>query len=115
MNPVIVTLLAAGTLFHAMLKSSIPARGAMLAQSPTQVTLVFTEGVNLAGTSATILRNDSSVVARLALKRGGNADTVRAPVTTTLAPGKYLIRWRAAAADDGHRTTGVVDFSVKGK
>jgi methionine-rich copper-binding protein CopC len=30
-----------------------------------------------------------------------------------LKPGAYKVNWHAVSSDDGHRTTGVVDFSVK--
>jgi methionine-rich copper-binding protein CopC len=30
-----------------------------------------------------------------------------------LAPGDYKLAWHAVASDDGHRTTGTVNFSVK--
>jgi methionine-rich copper-binding protein CopC len=113
MNLLLNVLLSATMFFHAELKSSIPARGAVLTQSPAQVTLVFSEQVNMVGTSASILKGDSSAVVRLALHAGTTRDTVRGAVTQTLAPGKYLIKWRAAAADDGHRTSGFVPFTVK--
>ena len=30
-----------------------------------------------------------------------------------LAPGDYKLAWHAVASDDGHRTTGTLNFSVK--
>jgi methionine-rich copper-binding protein CopC len=30
-----------------------------------------------------------------------------------LKPGEYKLAWHAVASDDGHRTTGTVNFSVK--
>ncbi len=113
MNLILPVVLSAAMFFHAELKSSIPARGAVLTHSPAQVTLVFSEQVNLVGTSASILKGDSTAVMRLVLHAGATRDTVRSAVTQTLAPGSYLIKWRAAAADDGHRTSGFVPFTVK--
>ena len=105
--------LAVASLFHTALKSSIPAKGAAVA-SPKTVSLTFTEAVNVNLTTLAITKTDSSVVESLVVPKGAPAATVSAPVTKTLAAGKYLIRWKTVS-DDGHVVRSVIPFTVTAK
>ena len=101
---------AAGAMFHTALKSSIPAKDASVA-APGAVSLTFTEKIVMAQTTISILKPDSSVVERLVVKTGANAETVTAPITPALAPGRYLVKWKTGSAD-GHVVRGVYSFTV---
>lgn len=101
-----------GAAFHAMLKSSVPARNSTVVTSPAKVTLTFSEGITVAVSTISILKADSSVVEKLAVKGTSDPAVVEGAVAKPLAPGKYIVRWRTASSDDGHVTRGVFAFTV---
>jgi methionine-rich copper-binding protein CopC len=47
----------------------------------------------------------------VASKAGGKS--VDATPKAKLAPGQYMVMWYAVAADDGHKTNGEYNFTVK--
>lgn len=104
--------LAGTTMFHAELKSSVPAKGAMLHASPKSITLTFSEGVLLPATGISVLKADSSLVEKLTVKAVAGDTTVAGDLKTTLAPGKYIVKWRNGAKDDGHKESGAFAFMV---
>jgi methionine-rich copper-binding protein CopC len=104
-------LLAAGMLRHTSLKSSIPAKDTTVA-SPATVSLTFTEKVIVPQSSIALLKADSSLMQRIAVKATSDPATIAGAVNGTLAPGRYLIRWKTAS-DDGHVVRGVFGFTVK--
>jgi methionine-rich copper-binding protein CopC len=109
-NLLFTIALAVGTLFHTALKSSLPAKDASVAAVPT-VTLTFTEGVVLAQSAISILKPDSTLVEKLAVKGGSDPAVIIGAVTKPLAPGKYLVRWKTGS-DDGHAVRGTYGFTV---
>jgi methionine-rich copper-binding protein CopC len=110
----LLTVTTAGALatglFHTELKSSLPAKGAKV-PSPAKVTLTFTEEVNVAVSAISILKADSSEVAKLVVKATKDDETIEAVVPKLLPPGGYIIRWRTAS-DDGHAVRGAFAFTV---
>lgn len=111
MNLLFAIALAATSFFHATLKSSNPARNAVVA-APTEVSLTFTEKVNAALSSINILKADSSQVEKLVVKTTSDPARIEGDVTTKLAPAKYLIQWKTVSAD-GHVVRSVFGFTVK--
>ena len=113
----LLTLLAAGTVaggsFHTELKSSTPAKDSS-GLSPTKVTLTFTENVNVAVSSITILKADTTEIAKLVVAATPDSATIEGAVATPLKAGKYLIRYRTASAD-GHAVRGTFGFTVTKK
>lgn len=109
-----LTLAAAGALatgrFHTALKSSTPSKGST-SPSPAKVTLTFTEGVNSAVSAISILKPDSTEVAKLVVKATKDATTIEGAVPQPLAAGSYIVRWRTAS-NDGHAVRGVFVFTV---
>ena len=93
---------------HAELVSSDPADGAQLAESPTTITLTFSEGLE-ADRSSIRLNRDGQTLASGGAARNG--DTTMAITGLALEPGDYVIRW-VSSADDGHLERGRVDFTV---
>jgi len=97
---------------HALLATSIPADGASLAQSPTEVLLTFTEAP------------DSSLAVVRVLDAAGTRTEAGTPeavpgqprqLRVPLAPlgqGTYTVTWRTTSADDGHTTVGLLTFGV---
>jgi methionine-rich copper-binding protein CopC len=111
MNSLFAIILAVGTFYHTALKSSNPARNAVV-PAPTMVSLTFTEKVNAALSSISILKADSSEVEKLAVKATTDPARIEGPVKTRLAPAKYIIRWKTVAAD-GHVVRSAFGFTVK--
>jgi methionine-rich copper-binding protein CopC len=92
---------------HAPLERSDPVDGATVAP-PTAFTLTFNHPVRL--TSLTLRGAGADPRAVSGVARSLAAEhRVKAP---TLAPGRYELDWRAAAAD-GHVMSGTVHFTVE--
>ena len=111
MNPVLAISLAVTSLFHTALKSSSPARNAIVA-TPTSVSLTFTERVNPALSSISILTHDSTEVEKLVVKATSEPARIAGVVKTRLTPAAYVIRWKTVSAD-GHVVRGTFGFTVK--
>ncbi|HEY4320995.1 MAG TPA: copper resistance CopC family protein [Gemmatimonadales bacterium] len=103
-----------GVMRHAGLKSSMPAKGAMLSESPKVISLTFTEGVLLPATSIAILKADSTVLEKLVVKAVAGDTTVAGALKTPLPKGTYIVKWRNGAKDDGHPSSGTFSFMVMG-
>ncbi len=116
MNKILLSVAAmaaiGGAMRHAGLKSSVPAKNAMLHESPKSVSLTFTEGVLLPATSISVLKADSTVVEKLAVKAVAGDTTVAGALTKPLPAGKYIVKWRNGAKDDGHPGNGAFSFTV---
>ena len=97
---------------HAHLRRSEPSANARLASAPTAIRLWFTERPELAFTRIQLRSADSSEIALGAPARmTDDAMGVTVPVATPLAPGKYTVLWRTAAAD-GHASSGSFAFEL---
>jgi methionine-rich copper-binding protein CopC len=111
-----LSLLAAGTLFltgmfHNHLVKSTPGAGDTLAASPTDIRLRFNERPEIAFTSVTLLRSDSTRIVTIKAIATADSMEVSAPLPAPLAPGSYLITWRTASRD-GHAIRGTYGFSI---
>jgi methionine-rich copper-binding protein CopC len=104
-------VLAAGSFYHTALKASNPARNSVVA-APTLVSLTFTERVNAALSSISVLKADSTEVEKLVVKSTTDPARIEGAVKTRLAPAKYIIRWKTVSAD-GHVVRNVFAFTVK--
>ena len=94
---------------HSKLQASTPAEGSKLAASPTSLVLQFSEATQV---TALTLQKDSAAEQKLGpLPRDASAK-ITVPLTT-LAPGTYVVSWRAVG-DDNHVTKGEIHFSVAG-
>ncbi|MGH7594545.1 MAG: copper resistance CopC family protein [Gemmatimonadales bacterium] len=111
MSMFLTVAFAAASIFHTSLKSSIPARDAMVV-APSTVSLTFTEKVSVPLSSIVILRADSSQIEKLVVKATSNPARIEGAVVSKLAAGKYLIRWKTVSAD-GHVVRGTFGFAVK--
>lgn len=108
-----VTVLA-GASYHAGFKSAIPAPNSTVA-SPAKISITFSEAVMAPPISNFALLNaaDSSEVMKLTISaKVGDKATIEAAVPKPLAPGRYIVRWKNGAADDGHSLRGSFAFSV---
>jgi methionine-rich copper-binding protein CopC len=92
---------------HTHLLRSVPADGQALARAPTSVVLTFSEAARL---TAAWIEKGAEPRSRL----GPLPETAAVQVTLALpalAPGTYVVSWRAASAD-GHVMPGRIRFTV---
>jgi methionine-rich copper-binding protein CopC len=95
---------------HARLVSSVPAESATAA-APKALTLRFSEGLVPKFSGVDLMKADGSMVAvKPAPTPDAKSMTVILPAP--LPAGSYMVMWHAAA-DDGHRTTGQYNFTVR--
>lgn len=94
---------------HAELSGTDPASGAVMAESPTEVVLTFTESVAVEADGVRIL--DSEGKRRDAGTAASSGPVVTAPIEGDLGQGGYVVAWRVVSAD-GHPINGAFQFSV---
>ncbi|MDX6302202.1 MAG: copper transport protein [Nocardioidaceae bacterium] len=94
---------------HSELVSSSPANGTRLDHAPPQVTLVFTEGINLIPGGLQLLDTRGATVKTAAPTAQGN--TITWPMPGNLGSGAYVVNWRIISAD-GHPVSGAFSFGV---
>jgi methionine-rich copper-binding protein CopC len=99
----------APALAHAHLLSASPAPDARLASPPAEVRLTFSEPLEPAFSGFTVQgpAGFSGMTAKVAADRRTLAGAPKGP----LPPGRYVVRWRAMAADS-HHTQGTFSFQV---
>jgi len=106
-------LLAAASspaLAHAHLVSAAPAANAA-ASAPTQLTLKFSEAIELSLSGVALTGSGGAVATGAASLDAKEGVTLTAPLDAPLAAGKYHVEWHVLARD-GHRTKGAYDFTV---
>lgn len=97
---------------HSQLVTSVPGAGEVVATSPTEIQLVFSEPIEPAYTKLDLIGPDGATIASGA----GSPDpadpyTLIAPVEH-LTDGVYTVDWRSVSAADGHSTSGFFTFGV---
>lgn len=108
-SSIAAALLLASTLTqaHSHLQSSKPAEGSTVSASPTAIELNFSEAVTL--TALTIQKGDEK---GQPLGPVSDKPTEKFSVSVpTLAPGKYVVSYRAVS-DDNHVMNGKLKFTV---
>jgi methionine-rich copper-binding protein CopC len=98
-------------LAHAALHHASPEAGSTVSESPHEVTLTFTDALEVAFSSAEV--TDSSGVRVDEGKSQVNGSMIRVALKT-LSPGSYRVHWRAISVDT-HRSEGSFMFSVRGQ
>jgi copper transport protein len=106
---VMLLVSAAPASAHSELVSSTPANGTRLGHAPQQVTLEFTEGINLIPDGLQLLDSRGDKVRTAAPAAQGN--TVTWPMPANLGAGAYVVNWRVISAD-GHPVSGAFSFGV---
>ena len=95
---------------HARLIRSFPAINARLSESPVSLSLWFSERPELRFTSIELV-DSAGVVIPHGPVTSIDSMGVTAPISAKLAPGRYSIAWRTAAAD-AHGTSGRFSFVI---
>ncbi|MGZ4719761.1 copper resistance CopC family protein, partial [Oryzihumus sp.] len=110
---------------HAFLTSSNPGDGQVLPAAPRQLSLEFSEHVELASTRIELSRGSEAPVALTGLRlvtsgegdSAAGAEDTEEPVQVAAAlppleRGTYRISWETLSSDDLHRTSGLIVFGV---
>ncbi|GAA1729680.1 copper resistance protein CopC [Aeromicrobium alkaliterrae] len=100
-------LLASPAAAHASLVSTTPGDGEVLAESPPEITLTFTESVRLTD-GIELLAGDGTPVAA---DVSGSDEVVTITPSAPLEDGTYIVGWRVISADS-HPIAGGFSFSV---
>jgi methionine-rich copper-binding protein CopC len=95
---------------HAVLKSSSPAAGSVVAGPDVPVTLTFNVRVDAARSRLDLLMPDASTIP-LPLGEQPSPDALASKLSG-LKSGAYTIRWQVLAPD-GHISRGEIPFTVK--
>lgn len=97
---------------HAIFVRSNPAPNAVLAQSPAQVEIYFSETIQ-PGLSSISVYDSSSLVMDLGDVRVDPSNATRMTVSLRSLPdGIYTVTWKVISATDGHFTTGSFPFAI---
>jgi copper transport protein len=108
----ICVMIAVPVSAHALLLRSNPAPNAVLATSPAQVELFFSEPV-AQGLSSLIVFDQRGLQADQKDMRVDPSESTRMTVSLpALETGVYTVSWKAVSATDGHQTDGAFTFSV---
>ena len=97
---------------HAFLDRAVPGVGATVSGSPSELTLTFTEGVEVALSGVRVTSAGGGVVAAAKpIGDAGNQSVLHVRLGKALAPGVYVVRWHVVATDT-HPTSGSYKFTV---
>jgi methionine-rich copper-binding protein CopC len=98
---------------HALLKKAVPAVGGAVNASPSEIRLMFSEGVEprFSGIALTTESGASVTLGKSNVDPSDNS-TLIAPVPEALKPGVYTVSWHAVSVDT-HKTQGSFQFTVR--
>jgi copper transport protein len=99
---------------HARLESSDPAAGSILPVVPPTITMVFTEAIDPAYSSASLVSASGETVSAITLSVDpANGEHVTLTIASPSQPsGTYTVVWRVLSAVDGHAGSGTLSFSA---
>ena len=86
-------------LAHAELLSSFPGNQELLVESPAEIALQFTEGVDPIEPGIRLVDAAGNDVEIGAVSQAAGSERMRAEVPTTLDDGTYVVAWQAVSAD----------------
>lgn len=97
---------------HAAFQRSDPAPNSILATSPAQITVWFTEPLEMEYSSATLYDQRGNGVPGATSGPGPNAFSLTIPVASPLPNGTYSVAWQTLSAADGHTAESYFAFTV---
>ena len=106
-SALVLMLTAGAALAHAHLQKAVPANGAVLKDSPSNIVLTFSEPAKL---TACWLEKTGEPSIKIGGLPESPARDISVPVPQ-LKPGAYILSWRVVG-DDGHVMGGQLKFSV---
>lgn len=105
--------IATGAAAHPLPKSATPAPNAVLAASPPQISITFSEGLILrfSGLEITDGAGRKAALGAPSLNPSNDRELI-VPVRSALQPGLYTVSWHAVG-DDTHHVSGRYTFALK--
>ena len=88
---------------HAELESAEPAPNATITESPKQLKLVFSEKIQVPGTSVTLLDANKQKVVLGESKIDEDGKTFLVALPNKLASGGYTVQWKSLSEDGSRR------------
>lgn len=115
--PALAIAILAGTastaIAHAFLDNATPKVGSVVTSSPKDIRIQFTQGVEVAFSHIQLFTADGQMVTVGRASVDPNDSTeLTVPITRTLAPGRYEVRWGVVSVDT-HRTNGHFPFTYQ--
>ena len=105
------SLLAASSVWaHAHLKDQTPAANSTVS-APSELRLVFSEGVEATFTKVTINKDGADVPVKSLATEGSDKKNLIVTPAAPLAPGAYKVEWHAVSVDT-HKSEGAYSFKV---
>ena len=95
---------------HAHLKSETPAKDTTVG-APSELRLVFSEGVEAALTRVEVSRSDTAVTLKSMATDPSDKKTLIVTPTAPLPAGEYTVKWHAVSVDT-HKSDGSYSFKV---
>ena len=99
-------------LAHAQLIASSPGAGAIVAESPAELRLIFSEVLEAQVTSLDVVAQDGTSILRAAGEIDPEDPYALVVVAPKLADGIYSLTWRTLSTVDGHTAEGSFTFGV---
>lgn len=96
---------------HASLVKSDPAANATVA-APKTITLTFDDELTPAFSGFDVTMGDTMKM-KFKTKVSKDKKSITGVPTGPFMPGAYKLSWHVAAAEDGHKSTGTLAFTVK--
>lgn len=96
---------------HSSLVSSDPAADSVLADSPGEIRLTFTETVDVGDGAIRLLAADGTTVLLGPVAQDAGPDSITAQIAEPLTRGSYVVAWTAVSGDS-HPIRGAFVFSV---
>ncbi|MBW9113724.1 copper homeostasis periplasmic binding protein CopC [Rhizobium cauense] len=104
--------IAGQALAHAHLTKSVPADQAVVATSPAEIDLHFSEELNVKFSGIKITGPGKAAVKAGEPALMDEGKTLMVPLPEKLEPGVYTLEWHVLSTD-GHKTNGTYSFTVK--
>jgi methionine-rich copper-binding protein CopC len=95
---------------HTHLQTSTPKDNSVVTSPPAQLVLNFSEATRLTAVS---IEQEGGAASSIGDLPKNSAQALTVPLSQ-LAPGKYLVKWRALGADK-HVMSGTLHFTIAGK
>lgn len=100
---------------HARLETSTVGAGAILPAVPASITLTFSEAIDPAFSSGSLITSTQEVVSAVNVTldpAGDHSAIFTIERADALPAGSYALVWRVVSSVDGHATTGLLAFSA---
>lgn len=110
---ILFSLTSPSVLAHAHLKQQMPAAESSLTTSPKEISLTYSENIEVKFSKIELLDSNNKVIPidNLLLDATNGARLI-APLKTSLSAGQYTVNWHVVSVD-GHKTKGKFQFMVK--